>query len=212
LFRRKRLAAVVGALALSAACRQDMHNQPKYKPLAATAFFGDGRAARPTLDDTVARGQLHLDEARYTGKLNGKDVTVIPIQITEADVRRGQERFNIYCSPCHGRLGDGHGMIVARGLRQPPSYHDERLVNAPIGHFFDVMTNGYGAMYPYASRVAVDDRWRIASYIRALQLSQNAPPDLAARAAAQAAQASGAGSQAALSVAGSHSPSPGGQQ
>jgi cytochrome c553 len=96
-------------------------------------------------------------------------------------VLRGQERFNIYCSPCHGRLGNGHGMIVTRGLRQPPSYLDERLINAPVGHFFDVMTNGYGAMYSYASRVAVDDRWRIASYIRALQTSGNAPADVAAR-------------------------------
>src|SRR5579875_2189367 len=156
------------------ACRQDMHNQPRYKPFAATNFFGDGRSERPTIEDTVARGQLHLDQARYTGKENGKDIAYFPIQITRADVERGHERFNIFCSPCHGRLGDGHGMIVARGLRQPPSYYDARLVNAPVGHFFDVMTNGYGAMYSYASRVPVDDRWRIASYIRALQLSQNA--------------------------------------
>jgi len=163
-------------------CRQDMHNQPRYKPLAATPFFGDGRSERPTIEDTVARGQLHLDQARYTGKENGKDISYFPIQITRADVARGQERFNIFCSPCHGRLGDGHGMIVSRGLRQPPSYHDPRLVNAPVGHFFDVMTNGYGAMYSYASRVPVDDRWRIASYIRALQLSQDAPAEVAQQA------------------------------
>lgn len=178
---------VLGVLGLSAACRQDMHNQPKYKPLAGTTFFGDGRASRPTIADTVARGQLRIDEARYTGKTAGKDVTAIPIRITTADVERGKDRFEIYCSPCHGRLGDGRGMIVLRGLRQPPSYHDERLVNAPIGHFFDVMTNGYGSMYSYASRVAVDDRWRIAAYIRALQLSQNAPADMAQKAEAQAA-------------------------
>ena len=156
-----------------------MHNQPKYKPLAATTFFGDGRASRPTIEDTVARGQLRVDQARYTGKQNGKDIEFFPIQITRADVERGHDRFNIYCTPCHGRLGDGHGMIVSRGLRQPPSYHDERLRNAPVGHFFDVMTNGYGAMYSYASRVPVDDRWRIAAYIRALQLSQNPPAELA---------------------------------
>lgn len=156
------------------ACRQDMHDQPRYKPLASTPFFDDGRSARPAIDDTVARGQLHLDQARYTGKENGKDINYFPIQITRADVTRGQERFNIFCSPCHGRLGDGNGMIVSRGLRQPPSYHDARLLNAPTGHFFDVMTNGYGAMYSYASRVPVDDRWRITAYIRALQLSQNA--------------------------------------
>ncbi|MFL6452340.1 MAG: c-type cytochrome [Bryobacteraceae bacterium] len=188
--------SILGALALMAmlsasACRQDMHNQPKYKPLAATDFFGDRRASRPTIADTVARGQLHLDEARYTGKVNGKDVTAIPIQITREDLERGHDRFEIYCTPCHGRLGDGRGMIVRRGLRQPPSYHDERLVSAPIGHFFDVMTNGYGAMYSYASRVAVDDRWRIAAYIRALQLSQNAPAELQGAANTGAKSASG---------------------
>ena len=175
MYRRKSVMGAVLASALCAtACRQDMHNQPRYKPFASTSFFGDGRSERPTIEDTVARGQLHLDEARYTGKENGKDIAYFPIQIARADVARGQERFNIFCSPCHGRLGDGHGMIVSRGLRQPPSYYDPRLVNAPVGHFFDVMTNGYGAMYSYASRVPVDDRWRIASYIRALQLSQNA--------------------------------------
>jgi mono/diheme cytochrome c family protein len=193
LFRRR---AILGTVAFAAivsatACRQDMHNQPKYKPLAATDFFGDRRASRPTIADTVARGQLHLDEARYTGKLNGKDVTAIPIQITREDLDRGHDRFEIYCSPCHGRLGDGQGMIVKRGLRPPPSYHDERLVTAPIGHFFDVMTNGYGSMYSYASRVAVDDRWRIAAYIRALQLSQNAPADLQGASIAGAKSAAG---------------------
>jgi mono/diheme cytochrome c family protein len=202
LFRRKAAFLVLAASVLTAtACRQDMHNQPKYKPFAATTFFDDGRSERPTIDDTVARGQLHLDEARYTGKVNGKDINYFPIQITHADLERGQERFNIYCSPCHGRLGNGHGMVVARGLRQPPSYHDPRLVNAPVGHFFDVMTNGYGAMYSYASRVAVDDRWRIAAYIRALQLSQNAPANLAQPVAlASPAEAGGAKS----AVGGSH--------
>jgi len=185
---------LLGTLGL-AGCRQDMHNQPRYKPLAATDFFGDGRSARPTIEDTVARGQLHLDAARYTGKENGKDVTQIPIQITRADLQRGRERFDIYCSPCHGRLGDGHGMIVSRGLRQPPSYHDPRLVDAPVGHFFDVMTNGYGAMYSYASRVAVDDRWRIAAYIRALQLSQNAPADVAKQVASTLKNGGPAGGQ-----------------
>ena len=127
----------------------------------------------------MARGQLHIDSARFTGKVNGKDIDFMPIQITKADVERGQQRFNIYCSPCHGQLGNGHGMIVSLGLRQPPSYLDPRLVDAPIGHFFDVISNGYGSMYSYASRVAVDDRWRIATYIRALQMSQNAPADVA---------------------------------
>jgi mono/diheme cytochrome c family protein len=172
-------AGLIAAVALTTGCRQDMHNQPRYKPFAATEFFGDGRSARPAIADTVARGQLRLDQARYTGKVNNKDVDYFPIQIAQADVQRGQDRFNIYCSPCHGRLGNGHGMVASRGLRQPPSYLDPRLVNAPVGHFFDVMTNGYGAMYSYASRVAPDDRWRIAAYIRALQLSQDAPPQVA---------------------------------
>src|SRR6476646_905576 len=177
LFRNKAtLLCLLGGLLATTACRQDMHNQPRYKPFAATDFFGDGRSARPVIADTVARGQLHIDEARFTGNVDGKDVDAFPIQITRADVERGQQRFNVFCSPCHGRLGNGHGMIVARGLRQPPSYLDQRLVDAPVGHFFDVMTNGYGAMYSYASRVPVDDRWRIASYIRALQLSQGAVP------------------------------------
>lgn len=176
---RAALLGAFGALLCATACRNDMHNQPKYKPFAATNFFGDGRSERPVIDDTVARGQLHLDPARYTGKINGKDVDFFPIQITRADLQRGRERFNIYCSPCHGRLGNGHGMVVARGLRQPPDYTDPRLINAPVGHFFDVMTNGYGAMYSYASRVAVDDRWRIAAYIRTLQFTRNAPAALA---------------------------------
>ena len=156
------------------ACRQDMHNQPRYKPLAETDFFGDGRSARPLIADTVARGHLRLDAARFTGKVNGADVDYFPFPITAADLRRGQERFNIFCSPCHGRLGDGDGMIPKRGFRRPPSYHIDRLRKAPVGHFFDVATNGFGAMPSYASRVPVDDRWRIIAYIRALQLSENA--------------------------------------
>jgi cytochrome c553 len=183
LFRRKRLWAVVlVGSACAVGCRNDMHNQPRYKPMAATDFFGDGRSARPTIDDTVARGQLRVDQPRFTGKDNGKDIDYFPIQITRDDLDRGRERFNIFCSPCHGRLGDGNGMIVTRGLRQPPSYHDERLRTAPVGHFFDVMTNGYGAMYSYASRVPVDDRWRIAAYIRALQFSTAGAQPVAAAA------------------------------
>ncbi|MDQ2948819.1 MAG: c-type cytochrome, partial [Acidobacteriota bacterium] len=149
MFQRKTVlcSCVIALAAVTTACRNDMHNQPRYKPFAATTFFGDGRSARPTIADTVARGQLRVDLPRFTGKENGKDIDYLPIQITRADLDRGQERCNIFCSPCHGRLGDGYGMIVTRGLRQPPSYQDERLRNAPIGHFFDVMTNGYGAMY-----------------------------------------------------------------
>jgi hypothetical protein len=155
-------------------CRQDMQNQPRYKPLAGTDFFGDGRSARPVVEGTVARGQLRIDSTRYTGKVDGQDVDMFPFPITKDDLARGQERFNIYCSPCHSRIGDGNGMVVRRGFRQAASYHTERLIKAPIGHFFDVITNGYGAMPSYASRVEPDDRWRIAAYIRVLQLSENA--------------------------------------
>jgi len=155
-------------------CRNDMHDQPRYKPLAATDFFSDHRSARQPVEGTIARGYARIDEARYTGKINGEDIDQFPFPITKADIERGQNRFNVYCTPCHGRLGDGTGLVVQRGFRQPPSYYDERLMSAPVGHFFDVMTNGFGAMASYASRVEPDDRWRIAAYIRALQLSENA--------------------------------------
>jgi hypothetical protein len=154
-----------------------MHDQPRYKPLAATDFFGDGRSARPAIDDTVARGHVDLDEARYTGKVNNEDVNDFPFKITRADVERGQMRFDIYCSPCHSRVGDGNGMVVRRGFHQAASYHTDKLRSAPVGHFFDVITNGFGAMPSYASRVPTDDRWRIAAYIRVLQLSENATVD-----------------------------------
>ena len=172
---------VVFALALTA-CRQDMHNQPRYKPLAATDFFGDGRSERPVVEGTVARGHLRIDSARYTGKVKDQDVDAFPIPIARADVLRGQQRFNVYCSPCHSRTGDGNGMVVRRGFRQAASYHSDKLLKAPVGHFFDVITNGFGAMPSYASRVEPDDRWRIIAYIRVLQFSQNAtladvPPD-----------------------------------
>jgi cytochrome c1 len=176
------LAGLVSAAGVMGGCRQDMHNQPRYKPLAASEFFADGRSARPVVEGTVARGHLHIDQARYTGKENGEDVTEFPFPITKADLVRGQERFNIYCSPCHSRIGDGNGMVVRRGFRQAASYHSEKLIKAPVGHFFDVLTNGFGALPRYASRVEPDDRWRIAAYIRVLQLSENAtiedvPPD-----------------------------------
>jgi len=168
-----RSAYVIWAVLLLAGCRQDMHDQPRYKPLAGTDFFGDGRSARPTVPGTVARGHLRIDTARYTGKVGDEDIDFFPFPITRADLERGQERFNIFCSPCHSRIGDGNGMIVRRGFRQAASYHSDKLIKAPVGHFFDVMTNGFGAMPSYASRVDPDDRWRIAAYIRVLQLSEN---------------------------------------
>jgi mono/diheme cytochrome c family protein len=157
-----------------AGCRDDMHNQPRYKPLAQSEFFSDHRAARPSIDGTVARGHLRIDTARYTGKFDGEDIDQFPIPIARADIERGRERFNVYCTPCHGRLGDGNGMVVLRGYRQAASYYSDKLMKAPVGHFFDVMTNGFGAMPSYASRVEPDDRWRIVAYIRVLQLSESA--------------------------------------
>jgi mono/diheme cytochrome c family protein len=151
-----------------------MHDQPKYIPLRESAFFGDARSARPFVAGTVARGQLHDNSILYTGKANGNDVTAFPFPITAQVMARGQERFNIYCSPCHGRTGQGNGMIVQRGYRQPPTYHQDRLREAPVGHFFDVITNGFGAMPDYATQVRAEDRWAIVAYIRALQLSEHA--------------------------------------
>ena len=151
-----------------------MHDQPKYIPLRQSSFFADQRSARPLVAGTVPRGQLRDDPLLYTGKINNADATVFPFSIDDKVMARGQERFNIYCSPCHGRTGQGDGMIVRRGYRKPPTYHQDRLRDAPIGHFFDVMTNGFGAMPDYAAQVTVRDRWAIAAYIRALQLSEHA--------------------------------------
>src|SRR5271163_4606834 len=166
--------ATIVTMLLLTACRQDMQDEPRYKPLAASEFFADHRSARPMVEGTVARSELRIDEARYVGKINGQDIDQCPIPIARADIERGQNRFNIYCTPCHGRLGDGNGMVVLRGFRQATSYYTEKLMKAPVGHFFDVVTNGFGAMPSYASRVEPDDRWRIIAYIRALQLSESA--------------------------------------
>lgn len=170
-----RVAAIALLGVLMAGCRLDMHIQPKYKGLEPSSFFNDGRSARPVVPGTVARGELRTDELFYTGKINGKIADVFPFKITKNDLERGQQRFDIYCSPCHDYAGTGDGMIVQRGFPPPPSYHIARLMKAPVGHFFDVMTNGYGTMYSYAARVSPRDRWCIAAYIRALQLSQDAP-------------------------------------
>jgi len=168
----------IGAVAmLLSGCRLDMHLQPKYLPYAKTDFFADGRSERQPVPGTVARGQLRVDELFYTGRENGVVVDKFPFTITRADLERGRERFNVYCTPCHDYTGSGRGMIVQRGFPQPPSYHIQRLRDAPVGHFFEVMTNGFGAMYSYAARIEPADRWRIAAYIRVLQLSQNAKID-----------------------------------
>jgi mono/diheme cytochrome c family protein len=164
-------------LALLAGCRQYMHDAPRYEAYEASASFPDGAASRPAPAGTVARGWLRDDEALYTGKIDGQAVDAVPFPLTYADLKRGQERFNIYCTPCHGRLGDGNGMVVQRGLRQAASYHQDRLRQERIGYFYDVITNGFGAMQGYADQVPVRDRWLIASYIRVLQFSQNASID-----------------------------------
>jgi mono/diheme cytochrome c family protein len=177
------LVPVLAAIAAFAAgCRQDMHDAPRYEAYEASQSFADSRASRNPPAGTVARGWLREDEALYTGKVDGQPVAEVPFAITHADLKRGQERFNIYCTPCHGRLGDGNGMVVQRGLRQAATYHQDRLRQERIGYFFDVITNGFGAMQGYAEQVPVRDRWLIASYVRALQFSQNAavadvPPD-----------------------------------
>jgi mono/diheme cytochrome c family protein len=159
---------------LSTACRQDMHDTPRYEVFEASSLFADGRSSRSAPAGTVARGQLREDEALYTGKVDGQLVEAVPFAVSHADLQRGQERFNIFCTPCHGRLGDGNGMVVQRGLRQAASYHQDRLRQERIGYFYDVITNGFGAMQGYAEQIPVRDRWLIASYIRVLQFSQNA--------------------------------------
>jgi len=151
-----------------------MQNQPYKRPLQESDFYEDKRSARPLVEGTVARGHENADTYFYTGKIGKDDGNYMPFPVTAEVLQRGQQRFNIYCAPCHGEAGDGNGMIVQRGLKRPPSYHNERLRKAPIGYFFDVMTNGFGAMLDYSQQVKPEDRWAIAAYIRALQLSQGA--------------------------------------
>jgi len=155
-------------------CRQDMHDQPRYEPLEASDFFADGSASRHAPEGTVARGALEASPYVNTAKRDGELGTTLPFELTRALLERGQERYNIYCSPCHDRVGTGLGMIVRRGFRHPPSFHSPHLREAPLGHFFDVMSNGFGAMMDYAAQLPPHDRWAIAAYIRALQLSQHA--------------------------------------
>ena len=179
-FRRRIPWNLFTVLVLSAAvagCRRDMFQQPYSKPLASSDFFQDNHmASRPLVAHTVARGHLNADRVFYTGKVATNLVETFPFPITREVLERGRERFDIYCAPCHGRTGEGNGMVVQRGFPAPPSYHIDRLRKAPVGHFFDVMTQGYGIMYPYAERVEPADRWAIAAYIRALQKSQDTTP------------------------------------
>jgi hypothetical protein len=165
----------VMAVMLTSACRLDMHVQPRQNPLSYSDFYADHRSARPPVEGTVARGELNADTYFFTGKIGNNPGDVMPFPVTKEVLARGRERFNIYCAPCHSRVGDGNGYIPSRGFRRkPPSYHIPRLQKAPLGYFYDVMTNGFGIMPDYASQISPQDRWNIVAYIRALQLSQNA--------------------------------------
>lgn len=169
------------ALALGG-CRNDMHRQAKVVPLRESVFFADGGSARPLPEGVVARGFLREDAALYRGMgPDGKFVLDLPVPVTRALLLRGQERFNVFCSPCHGRTGNGQGMIVQRGFKSPSSFHVDRLRNERAGYFFDVMTNGFGQMSRYASQVPPEDRWAIVAWIRTLQASQYMPEEFLAK-------------------------------
>ena len=162
------------ALAMSA-CRQDMHDQPKYRPLRGSELFADKRSARPLVEGTVARGTLREDTAFFTGKTAAGFVTELPVPLNPELLARGRSQFQVFCTPCHGQTGRGDGMIVQRGFKAPSSYHVDRLRQMPVGYFYDVITIGFGAMSDYAAQVPPKDRWAIAAYIKTLQLSQYAP-------------------------------------
>src|SRR5579875_3162183 len=175
--RAMRTVAIFGATAamlVLAGCRQDMQDEPKFFPQRGTTFYPDGRSARPQVANTVARSQGDENSYFYTGLVNGKEGDGLPIDLTADTMARGQERFNVYCTPCHSRVGNGDGMIVQRGYKPAGNLHDPRRLAEPLSHYFYVITNGYGAMPDYKAQIAVEDRWAIAAYIRALQSSQNA--------------------------------------
>jgi mono/diheme cytochrome c family protein len=180
-------AMLLGVVLLCLGCTQKMAEQPYYRPYTPSEIFADGASARPIPQDTVARGHVADDTLLFTGKdANGQDGTQFPFPVTQQVLQRGRDRFEIYCVPCHGYTGDGDGVVVQRGFNPPPSYNTDQLRQAPVGHFFDVVTNGFGAMPSYAAQIPVQDRWAIVAYIRALQLSQNAtlddvPPDARAQ-------------------------------
>ena len=169
------IAVVLVAALFGLGCRQDMHDQPRYEPLEANPFFENGMASRSPVEGTVARGHLREDTAFYSGKDElGTFIVSLPMASDKALLRRGHERYDIFCSPCHGRLGDGKGMVVQRGFKAPPSLHQDRLREQPVGYYVDAMTNGFGTMASYASQVRAEDRWAIAAYIKVLQFSQRA--------------------------------------
>ncbi len=163
---------------LASGCRQDMHDQPKFEPLEATSLFADGAASRPMIEGTVARGMLRDDKVFYTGRTpEDQFVDQLPVPLTRELLDRGQTRFNAFCSPCHGRVGNGDGMVVQRGFKHPQSFHEPRLLASPVGYYFQVMTNGFGQMSSYAAQIQPADRWAIVAYIRALQSSQRTRVD-----------------------------------
>jgi hypothetical protein len=169
------LVFLAAMILISSACRIDMHVQPRQNPLSRSEFFPDQRSARPPVEGTVARGQLHEDTYFYTGKIGGNPGDALPFAVTKQVLERGRERYNIFCAPCHSRVGDGNGFVPSRGFaRKPPSFHIVRLQKAPIGYFYDVITEGFGIMPDYVSQIPPQDRWNIVAYVRALQLSQNA--------------------------------------
>lgn len=170
-----RNAALAAAFVFLSGCIDDMADDARLKPLERSTFFADGRASRMPVDGTVRRGALLGDAAVRTGKRNGTPVDAIPVDVTATLLQRGRERFEIFCVACHGRVGDGDGYVVRRGFPRPPSYHIERLRGAPAGHFFDVITSGFGRMFGFEGEISVADRWAIVAYVRALQLSQHFP-------------------------------------
>jgi hypothetical protein len=175
MFRIRREFLMLGAIFFLAGCAQKMADQPRYDPLVPSDFFANGQSARPLVADTVSRNALPNGTPLDTGKSNGKYVTTFPIPITRDVMMRGQERYDIFCSPCHDQVGTGNGLVVQRGYTKPPSFHTDSLRSLPDGQFFDVITNGFGQMPPYAVQIPVNDRWAIIAYVRALQLSQHAP-------------------------------------
>ena len=171
-------AALAFGMALAAGgCRKDMYDQPKYKAYDPSTIFPDGTSSRPQIEGTVARGDLRDDTQYYQGKVDGKDAETFPYAVDREMIELGRQRYQIYCTPCHGRLGNGQGMVVRRGFSAPPTFHSEYFRKKEVGHFFQVITNGHGAMYSYAARIPVDQRWAIVAYIRTLQYSWDANPE-----------------------------------
>lgn len=175
-FRHLLTAGLFLAVGLLAGCRLDMRDQPRYEPFEASSFFADGASVRPRIADTVARTEVNLGDQLHTGRLNGQVADSFPFTVTVAVLERGQERYTIYCTPCHGLVGDGNGIVTQHGMPEPPSFHDPDLRNETAGYYFGVITDGTRVMPSFAAQIPPADRWAIVAYVRALQLSQNAAP------------------------------------